>query len=63
MYSLIKPPKGSNVAGVDNVRALINAEDHIAAAEKERKDLVEEILDEIVTYGNFYNSLNKALHI
>lgn len=53
MYSLIKPPKGANCEGGENVKNLLNVEDPLEAMEKERQEELDELLDEIVGHGKF----------
>jgi hypothetical protein len=51
VYSLIQPPKNSNVSGVENLNALMSGEDLIAAAQEARKDMINEMLDEVIELG------------
>lgn len=55
IYSLVQPPKGSNVSGVENLKSLMSVDDLIAKAEKDRKESINEVLDEIVEMGKFLN--------
>ncbi|KAK3926243.1 Transposable element P transposase [Frankliniella fusca] len=55
IYSLVQPPKGSNVSGVENLKSLMSVDDLIAQAEKDRKASINEVLGEIVEMGNFLN--------
>lgn len=54
LYSLVQPPKGSNVSGVGNLKCLVTAEDLVAESERERQNVINTILDEAVTTGKNY---------
>ncbi|KAE8739250.1 hypothetical protein FOCC_FOCC015248 [Frankliniella occidentalis] len=60
IYSLVQPPPGSNVSGVKNVQTLLTAEDLIGQSEAERKEKINEILDEVVTNGEALEALPLA---
>lgn len=51
LYSLVKPPKGSNVAGADMLQSLLNVKDIHSLTKIERKQKFEEALDEIMLQG------------
>lgn len=51
MYSLVSPPKGSNVGGVSNVDALLNATDQVGEDLQHRQDIFNDILDQILELG------------
>jgi len=52
LYSLVKPPKGSNVSGVDNLINLINAEDVAgAAAQRDHQEQLAQKINDIVENG------------
>lgn len=51
MYSLVSPPKGSNVQGVGNVEALLNSKDQVAEDLQKRQDEFDDILDQILELG------------
>ncbi|KAK3932944.1 T-box protein VegT [Frankliniella fusca] len=53
VYSLVSPPKGSNVSGVSNVEALVNAKDTAGEEISERQEEFNRILDEILEYEQF----------
>ncbi|KAK3911166.1 Adenylate kinase [Frankliniella fusca] len=51
VYSLVSPPKRSNVSGVSNVEPLINAKYTAGEKLSERLKEFDSILDEILEYG------------
>jgi len=55
----VRPPKGSNITGEDNLRALLSCTD-VGQAEQERRKKFEEMLDDIVSQG--WND-SKIFHI
>ncbi|KAK3928702.1 DNA transposase [Frankliniella fusca] len=57
VYSLVQPPPGSNVSGVLNMNTLLSAEDLIEASQKERKQKIDDILDEVLTHGEAFEPL------
>lgn len=56
-YSLIKPPKGSNVSGEELFSALVSTND-LKAEQKEGKENLHSILDRIISSGGDPNDLN-----
>lgn len=51
MYSLISTAKGSNVAGVENVQALLSSEDKVGDEMRGRQENFEALIDEILEFG------------
>ena len=51
IYSLVKPPRNSNVTGGENLKNLLAVDEALVGCENERKDEINELLDEIVTNG------------
>lgn len=52
LYSLVKPPKGSNVSGADMLQSLLNVKDLHTLTKLNRKQKFEEAIDEIMLQGN-----------
>lgn len=51
VYSLVSPPKGSNVTGVSNVEALVGADDQVAKDLQQKHEDSNEVLDQILELG------------
>ncbi|KAK3914777.1 DNA-directed RNA polymerase subunit beta, partial [Frankliniella fusca] len=52
-----KHEPGSNISGVGNLQSLLTAEDLLAKNEKDRKEAIDEILDEVVHEAQASQSL------
>ncbi|KAE8745829.1 hypothetical protein FOCC_FOCC007476 [Frankliniella occidentalis] len=57
VFSLISPAKKSNVSGVENVQALLNADDEVGERIRERQEASDHLLDEILEFGTPLESL------
>ncbi|KAE8743485.1 hypothetical protein FOCC_FOCC010908 [Frankliniella occidentalis] len=57
VYSLISPAKKSNVSGVENVKALMDATDDVGREQQERQQEFDQLLDEILEFGTPFEAL------
>ena len=61
VYSLLSPPKNSNVGGAANLNALMSADDPIGKANDEKREEFEAILDQVLSNGKLQWVKNKLV--